>query len=110
MFESASGENSGQQWIEVSNNTDREINLRGWKLRWKRLQPSLLEVTTTFKHDFIIPSQRSRLLVTALGRHSMGGDLSDAAVYQLHVLHAEELGQNDIANRNRLLTCSGFSL
>ena len=55
----------------------------------------------------------------------MGGDLSDAAVYQLPVLHAEELGQNDItnrdlhadelgqndiANRNRLITRGGFSL
>ena len=98
------------QWIEVYNNTDEDINLRGWQLQWKRLQPSFLEVTTAFKEDFIIPSQRSRLLVTALGRHSMGGDLSDAAVYQLHVLHAEELGQNDIANRNRLLTRGGFSL
>ena len=109
MFASEGGENSLPQWIEMYNNTSREINLSGWKLQWKRLQPSLSEVTTTFQ-DFIIPPQQSKLLVTALGRHTMASDLSDAAVYQLHVLHAEELGQNDIANRNRLITRGGFSL
>ena len=110
MFASEVRNGSLPQWIEVYNNTNTNINLRGWKLDWKRLQPSLLEVTTAFKEDFIIPPQHSRLLVTALGRHSMGGDLSDDAVYPLHVLHADELGQNDIANRNRLITRGGFSL
>ena len=112
MFESEGGENSLPQWIEVYNNSSSETNLRGWKLQWKRLQPSLLEVATVFKEDFIIPAQQSRLIVTALGRHSGGGGghLSDEAVYQLHVLHAEELVQEDIANRNRLITRGGFSL
>ena len=112
MFESEGGENGLPQWIEVFNNKSSETNLRGWKLQWKRLQPSLLEVTTTFKEDFIIPAQQSRVIVTALGRHSGGGgvNLSDEAVYQLHVLHAEELLQDDIANRNRLITRGGFSL
>ena len=73
MFESEGGENSLPQWIEVYNNSSSETNLRGWKLQWKRLQPSLLEVTTVFKEDFIIPAQQSRLIVTALGRHSGGG-------------------------------------
>ena len=31
-------------------------------------------------------------------------------VYQLHRLHAEELAQNDIENRNHLITRDGFSL
>ena len=110
MFASEGGENSLPQWIEVYNNTDEDINLRGWQLQWKRLQPSLLEVTTVFKQDFIISSQQSKLLVTALGRHSSGGNLSNDAVYQLHALHAAALGQNDIANRNRLITRGGFSL
>ena len=110
MFESEGGEGSLPQWIEVYNNSTNEVNLRGWKLHWKRLQPTLLEVTTTFKEDFRIPAQQSRLIITALGRHSGGGNLSDEVVYQLHVLHAEELAQNDIANRNRLITRGGFSL
>ena len=59
---------------------------------------------------FIISSQQSKLLVTALGRHSSGGNLSNDAVYQLHALHAAALGQNDIANRNWLITRGGFSL
>ena len=111
MFESAGGENGLPQWIEVYNNSTSEINLRGWKLHWKRLQPALLEVTTTFKEDFTIPVEQSRLIVTSLGRHSGGAKLSDDIVYyQLHLLHAEELAQNDIENRNRLITRDGFSL
>ena len=110
MFESEGGENGLPQWIEVYNNSTKDINLRGWELHWKRLQPSLLEVTTTFKEDFIIPVQQSRLIVTSLGRHSGGGKLLDDDVYQLHRLHAEELAQNDIENRNHLITRDGFSL
>ncbi len=110
MFESEGGEDSLPQWLEVYNYSISTVNLRGWKLQWKRLQPSLLEVTTTFKEDFIIPAQQSRLLVTSLGRHSEGGKLSDDDVYQLHVLHTAELAQDDVANRNRLITRGGFSL
>ena len=110
MFESEGGDDSLPQWIEVYNDSKLNVNLRGWKLQWNRLQPSLLEVTTTFKEDFIIPVQQSRLIVTSLGRHSGGGKLLDDDVYQLHRLHAEELVQNDIENRNRLMTRGGFSL
>ena len=110
MFESVGGENGLPQWIEVYNNSAKEINLRGWKLHWKRLYPLPFEVTTTFKEDFIIPVEQSRLIVTSLGRHSGGAKLSDDDVYQLHHLHAEEFAQNDIENRNRLITRDGFSL
>ena len=110
MFESVGGENGLPQWIEVYNNSTKEINLRGWKLHWKRLYPLPFEVTTTFKEDFIIPVEQSRLIVTSLGRHSGGAKLSDDAVYQLHHLHAEEFAQNDIENSNRLITRDGFSL
>ncbi len=110
MFESAGGKDSLPQWIEVYNSSSSAVNLRGWKLHWKRLQPSLLETTTTFKKDFIIPPQQPRLIVTTLGRRSGGSNLSDASVYQLDVLHAEELAQDDIANHNRLITRGGFSL
>ena len=72
--------------------------------------PSPFEVTTTFKEDFIIPVQQSRLIVTSLGRHSRGAKLSDDAVYQLHLLHAEEFARDDIGIRNRLIDRGGFSL
>ena len=110
MFESEGGAGSLPQWIEVHNSGLSKVNLRGWKLSWKRLQPSLLEVTTTFKEDFIIPSQQSRLIVSTLGKHTKGSNLSDDSVYQLHVLHGKELAQDDIANHNRLMTRGGFSL
>ena len=110
MFESVGGEGSLPQWIEVYNNSTSSINLRDWKLQWKRLQPSLLEVTTTFKEDFIIPVQQSRLIVTSLGRHSRGAKFSDDVVYQLHHLHPEELTREDIETRNRLIDRGGFSL
>ena len=110
MFESVGGEGSLPQWIEVYNNSIKEINLRGWKLHWKRLYPLPFEVTTTFKEDFIIPVQQSRLIVTSLGRHSRGGKLLDDDVYQLQSLHAEELTREDIETRNRLIDRGGFSL
>ena len=110
MFESEGGNKGLPQWLEIYNSTNSEVNLRGWKLRWKRLQPHLLDVTTTFKEDFIIPRQQSRLIVTALGRHTPGGNLSDDAVYQLQVLHADELAQDNMENRNQLLTRGGFFL
>ena len=138
MFESEGGTDGLPQWIEVYNSSNSEINLRDWKLQWKRLQPSLsevttafspdgtllataslppspLEVTTTFNGEFIIPAQQSRLIVTDSGRYgdSKHGDkakLSDDDVYPLHLFHTVELGQNDVANRNRLITRGGFSL
>ena len=110
MFESVGGENGLPQWIEVYNNSTKEINLNRWKLDWKRLQPIPFEVTTTFKEDFIIPVEQSRLIVTSLGRHSGGAKLSNDVVYQLHDLHAEELTREDIEIRNRLIDRGGFSL
>ena len=110
MFESEGGTNGLPQWIEVYNSSNSEINLRDWKLQWKRLQPSLLEATTTFNGEFIIPAQQSRLIVTALGRHGGGTKLSNDAIYPLHQSHIVELGQDDVANRNRLITRGGFSL
>ena len=110
MFESVGGEDGLPQWIEVYNSSTKEINLRGWKLHWKHLQPIPFEVTITFKEDFIIPVEQSRLIVTSLGRHSGGAKLSDDAVYQLHHLHAEELTREDIEIRNRLIDRGGFSL
>ena len=110
MFESVGGENGLPQWIEVYNNSAKEINLNGWKLKLKRLQSVSFEVTTTFKEDFIIPVEQSRLIVTSLGRHSGGGKLLDDDVYQLHILHAEELTREDINLRNRLIDRGGFSL
>ena len=109
MFESV-GANGLPQWIEVYNNSTKEINLNGWKLHWKRLYPIPFEVTTTFKEDFIIPVAQSRLIVTSLGRHSGGGKLLNDDVYQLHILHAEELTREDINLRNRLIDRGGFSL
>ena len=106
MFESEGGKDSLPQWIEVYNNSASAINLRGWKLHWKRLHPSLLQVTTTFKEDFIIPSQQCRLIVSALGRHSNGHNLSNDDVYPLGSLNAQE----DIEDHNRLITRGGFSL
>ena len=110
MFESEGGTNGLPQWIEVYNSSNSEINLRDWKLQWKRLQPSLLEATTTFNGEFIIPAQQSRLIVTALGRHGGGTKLSNDAIYPLHLSHIVELRQDDVANRNRLITRGGFSL
>ena len=110
MFESVGGENGLPQWIEVYNNSAKEINLNGWKLKLKRLQSVSFEVTTTFKENFIIPVEQSRLIVTSLGRHSGGAKLSDDDVYQLNLLHAEELTREDIDTRNRFIDRGGFSL
>ena len=85
-------------------------HLPRWGPLCKRLQPSLLEVTTTFKEDFRIPVKQSRLIVTSLGKYSGGGKLSENDVYQLHSLHAEELTREDIELRNRLIDRGGFSL
>ena len=95
MFEAGGGETDLPQWIEVYNNSSSVVNLSGWKLHWKSLKPSLLELTFTFDGDFRIPPQQARLIVTAVGRHSGGGNLSDDDVYQLPLLN---------------ITGSGFSL
>ncbi|MCG9126953.1 lamin tail domain-containing protein [Candidatus Poribacteria bacterium] len=110
MFESEGGDDGLPQWIEVYNNSSSEKNLRGWKLQWKRLKPTLLDVTTTFQEDYIIPAQQSRLIVTSLGRHAGNINLSNDVVYQLDNMHPEELAQDNIENRNHLITRGGFSL
>ena len=110
MFESAGGVNGLPQWLEVYNNSTSSINLRGWKLQWKRLKPSVLEATATFDTDFHIPPQQSRLIVTALGRHSANGALSDASVYQLSSLYAEELAREVLVSRLQIFSSGGFSL
>ena len=78
------------QWIEVYNSKTSTVNLRGWYIQWNLLHPPILGVvaipfleasTATFKEDFIIPPQQSRLVVTTLGRHAGGSNLSDDAVY-----------------------------
>ncbi len=92
MYETGGVEAELPQWIEVYNNSNTEVNLRGWKLHWnwkrvrsspKRVRSSPLETTVTFDADFRIPPQHAGLIVTALGRRSGGGNLSNDAVYQL---------------------------
>ena len=83
MFEAGVSETALPQWIEVYNGTNSTVNLNGWKLQWKSLQPTPVEVTTTIDADFRIPTQQARLIVTALGRYSGGPNLSINAVYPL---------------------------
>ncbi len=110
MFEAGDGEDGLPQWIEVYNNSDTTLNLRGWKLRWKSLLPNPLEAITTCEKDFLIPAQQARLIVTALGRHSGGGNLSENSVYQLPPLPVEEPGQDITANHIQHITDGGFSI
>ena len=116
MFEVGGGEGSLPQWIEVYNNSNSTVNLNGWKLQWKSLQSTPMDTTITFDEDFRIPVQQARLIVFALGRHSEGGNLLDASVYQLPLLHAvglgqeDELAQEDGTNLNNLITRGGFSI
>ena len=109
MFEAGVGEAGLPQWIEVYNNSSSAVNLRGWKLHWKSLLPSPLAFTIALGGDFHIPPHQARLIVTALGRHSGGGNLSDDAVYQLPPLHAPELEQEMKISRFQNIT-GGFSL
>ena len=110
MFESGVGETGLPQWIEVYNNSSKEINLRGWKLKWTSLQPTLLDAITTFDQDFRIPAQQARLIVTALDRHSGGGNLSDDAVYQLPPLIPEGIEQEIEVSHLKEIFVNGFSL
>ncbi len=108
MFESEGGLHAFPQWIEVFNTTDTAINLRGWQLEWYRKEPKLLDVTTTFLADFIIPASSARIITSVSGRNS-GGNLSNA-IYSLFNHHSTELDQNDGMNRNRLIARGGFYL
>ncbi|MYI94538.1 lamin tail domain-containing protein [Candidatus Poribacteria bacterium] len=110
MFEAGGDESGLPQWIEVYNNGSTEVNLSGWKLLWKSLQPAPLELTFAFDKEFRIPPEQARLIVTALGRHSGGGNLSDDAVYQLPLLYSVGLEQEMIVSRFQSITGGGFSL
>ena len=110
MFEAGGGNTALPQWIEVYNSGNSAVNLRGWKLRWKRLKPSLLEATATFDTDFHIPPQQTRLIATALGRHSGNANLFDDSVYQLTSLYTEELEQETTVSRLQIFSSGGFSL
>ena len=139
MFESENGVVNGlPQWLEIYNRSTTEINLRGWKLQWKQLKPSPLDVTATFQEDFIIPSQQCRVIVSAYGRYSGTKDdgknkLSNDNVFLLSRLLAgppaddqegapavqedgpavQEDGpavQENIENSNLLIAKGGFSL
>ena len=109
MFEPGDGEDALPRWIEVYNNKNATVNLRGWKLDWKWQDPSQpggeWQTTTTLQGDFIIPPQQPRLIVTTTGRHAGGINLSDNAVYQLDVLHAGETVGSEF-----LIVRGGFSL
>ena len=109
MFEPGDGEDALPRWIEVYNNKNATVNLRGWKLDWKWQDPSQpgseWRSTTTLQGDFIIPPQQPRLIVTTTGRHAGGINLSDNAVYQLDVLHASEPIGSEF-----LIVRGGFSL
>ena len=110
MFEAGVGETNLPQWIEVYNNSSSEVNLRGWKLQWESLKPSPLDLTITFNSDFRIPPQQARLIVTALGRHSGSGNLSDDDVYQSSLLHEAGLAQEMTVSRFQDISGGGFSL
>ena len=86
MLETGGGKVSLPRWIEIYNNSSSVVNLSGWKLHWSSLLPSPLDLTITFSEDFRIPPQQARLIVTTLGRHSGGNNLSDDDVYQLPIL------------------------
>ena len=118
MFESGAGVSGLPRWIEVYNNSNSTVNLRGWKLEWKWLEylfsdasvtvTSLLDATATFDEAFHIPPKQARLIVTALGRYPPGANFFDDSFYQLSSLQSEGSGQDDIANR--FISRGGFSL
>ena len=113
MFEVGGEENVLPLWIEIYNNTLKEINLRGLKIHWKNLVPSLsspFELTFTIDEDYIIPAQQARLVVSALGRHSGGGRLSDDDVYVVPWLHPSTATEDEVVNLDRLNIRGGFSL
>ena len=110
MYETGAGEAVLPQWIEVYNNSNSEVNLRGWKVHWKSLQPTPLDTIATFDEDFRIPAQQARLIVTVLGRRSGGSNLSDDAIFQLPILHTEELEQEIIVSLFQDIIGGGFSL
>ena len=109
MFEVGGEEVGLPQWIEVYNNSTVEVNLRGWKLQWRKVKPTPMEITLTLKENFVIPSQQCRLIVSDFDRHSGGGRLANKDVYSLLALHEEELVQDDV-DFTSLMNRDGFSL
>ena len=108
MFE-VGGEASLPIWIELFNNSTSEVNLRGWKLQWRKVEPVPVEITLTLKENFTIPSQQCRIIVSTFGRHSGGGRLANKDVYSLLASHAEELFQANVDSTS-LMNRDGFSL
>ena len=78
MFESVGGEDGLPQWIEVYNNSNLPINLRGWKLKLKHLQSVSFEVTITFKEDFIIPVETVKI-----DCYLFGEDIQEGVSFQM---------------------------
>ena len=109
MFETTGGEDSLPQWIELFNNSTSEVNLRGWKLQWRKVKPVPVEITLTVKENFTIPSQQCRIIVSTFGRHSGGGRLANKDVYSLLASHAEEFVQAAVDSTS-LMNRDGFSL
>ncbi len=110
MFVAGEDEIGLPQWIEVYNNSGTEVNLRGWKLQLKSLEPSPLDMTVTVDADFLIPAQQARVIVTALGRHSEAGNLSNDAVYQLPPFPLTGLAQETLVNQIQYMTGGSFSV
>ena len=110
MFVAGEDETGLPQWIEVYNDGGAEVNLRGWKLQLKSLEPSSLDVTVLINTDFLIPAQQARVVVTALGRHSGGGNLSDDAVYELLPFALAGPAQEALENQIQHIAGDGFSV
>ncbi|MDE0085969.1 MAG: lamin tail domain-containing protein [Candidatus Poribacteria bacterium] len=108
MFETAGGLHSLPQWVELYNTTDKDINVSGWQLEWYRREPKLLDVTTTFETDFVIPAKQSRLVVSRNTYRSRQNSLR--WFYDLFFRHSTVLDQNDGQNRDRLIARGGFYL
>ena len=121
MFDSKGGLHSLPQWVEVYNNTDAEINMRGWQLTLERTSQNPLRVenkqrkdvtivkdTVTIKSDIIIPSGKTTLLVSGSGRQPR----PIIEYYNLFNEHYTDFF-NDVGaveNRNRFLQNEGFTL
>ncbi len=110
MFVAGEDETGLPQWIEVYNDGGSEVNLRGWKLQLKSLEPSSLDVTVLINTDFLIPAQQARVVVTALGRHSGGGNLSNDAVYELLPFALAGPAQEALENQIQHIAGDGFSV
>lgn len=107
MFESDNGSHTLPQWIELHNTTDTAINLIGWQLEWYRRDPKVLDVTTTFQSDFIVPAKQSRIIASTCARNSGEPRLNheNGSAYVLASHHTPQLD-----HFNRLIARGGFYL